>query len=216
MDPVLMTIFIVAFIISVIFHEVAHGWVANYYGDDTARISGRLSLNPLVHIDPIGSILVPFMLIISSAGFIFGWAKPVPVNPYRLSGGAKAYRLVTLAGVATNLFLAIAAALVLKAAIQFFGLGTDNLGILFFSALMQVNIILAVFNILPLPGFDGWNFLTTIGPIARLISQTPLGNPLFIAQYGLFISILLLFLLLPLISVLFSFVFGLFIIIFGL
>ena len=216
MSGIVFTIYIVAFIGSVIFHEVAQGWVANRFGDDTARISGRLSLNPIVHVDPIGSIVVPLILLISNAGFIFGWAKPVPVNPYRLKGGPAAYRWVSLAGVLTNFVLAVLAALVLKIATQYLGFGANNLGVVFFSALLQINIVLAVFNFLPLPGFDGFNFLTTFRPAAEIITKFSLGNPFFIARYGLVISIFLLFLFMPLISRIFLFIFGLFIKIFGL
>jgi Zn-dependent protease len=216
MEGIIFVIFIVVFIGSVIFHEIAHGWVANKFGDDTAKISGRLSLNPIVHIDPIGSILVPLMLYISSSGFLFGWAKPVPVNPFKLKGGPKSYRWVTLAGVATNLALAIIAAITLKITTQYLNIGLNNLGIVFFTAMMQINIVLAVFNSMPLPGFDGWNFLGTFQPIAQLIRQTPLANPIFMARYGLMISILLLFTLMPFISTVFNYVFGLFIIIFRL
>ncbi len=216
MEGIVFIIYIVAFILAVILHEVAHGFVANYFGDDTARISGRLSLNPLVHIDPIGSIVVPLLLYLSQSGFLFGWAKPVPVNPYRLKGGVVSYRFVTVAGILTNLILAIIAALVLKFAIQYLNFGINNLGVIFFSALLQINIVLAVFNSLPMPGFDGFNFLTTFKPVARLVSQTPLANPLFMAQYGLFISLLILFLFMPFIGKIFNFIFNLFIKIFGL
>lgn len=216
MDGIIFIIYIVAFIISVILHEIAHGWTANKFGDDTARISGRLSLNPLVHIDPIGSILVPAMLWFSSSGFLFGWAKPVPINPFRLRGGAESYRWVTVAGVLTNFALAVMAAIVLKITAQSLGITANNLGVVFFSALMQVNIVLGVFNSLPLPGFDGFNFLTTFKPIALLIKKTPLANPLFMARYGLFVSIFLIFLFMPFIGAIFSFIFGLFIRIFGL
>lgn len=216
MEILIFVVFIVAFIGSVILHEIAHGAVANHFGDDTAKVMGRLSLNPLVHIDPIGSIFVPLVLFISQSGFLFGWAKPVPVNPYRLKGGSKAYRLVTLAGVTVNFILAIISALVLKVAIQKIGLVDNNLGIVFFITLMQINIVLAVFNLLPLPGFDGWNFLSTFTPFQNFIKITPLGNPAFMAQYGLFISIGLLFLFMPLIHALFSIIFGLFIGFFGL
>lgn len=216
MEGIIFIIFIVAFIISVIFHEIAHGATANHFGDDTARISGRLSLNPIVHIDPIGSILVPLFLMLSGSGFLFGWAKPVPVNPYRLKGGAESYRWVTVAGVLTNLALAVVAALILKITTQYLDFGGNNLGVVFFTALMQINIVLAVFNSLPLPGFDGFNFLTTFKATALLIRQTPLANPMFMAKYGLFVSILLIFLFMPFISLIFSFIFGLFINFFGL
>lgn len=215
MDIIVYLIFIVAFIGSVILHEIAHGAVANYFGDNTAKIAGRLSLNPLVHIDPIGSILVPMILIVSQAGFIFGWAKPVPINPFHLKGGKASYRWVTMAGIATNFILAIVAAIILKVTTQYLGFTSNNLGIMFFFALMQVNVVLAVFNSMPLPGFDGFNFLATFKPVSQLISKTPLANPLFMARYGLMISILLLFLFLPLIGRVFNFIFSLFYTIFG-
>ena len=216
MDPLIFGIFIVAFIGSVILHEIAHGAVANYFGDDTARVAGRLSLNPIVHIDPIGSLLVPFFLFISNTGFLFGWAKPVPVNPHRLKGGAASYRWVTLAGITTNFVLAIIAALVLKVTTQQFGMTENNLGVLFFAMLMQINLVLGVFNLVPFPGFDGWNLLTTFSWFSRFIARTPLGNPMFMAQWGLFVSIGLLFLFLPAVSNLFLVVFRLFNHIFGL
>ena len=215
MDPVVITIFIAVFIYSVVLHEIAHGYVANRFGDDTARVSGRLSLNPLVHIDPVGSILVPAILIISGSGFLFGWAKPVPVNSSRLQGGVKAYRWVTLAGVTTNFVLAVIAALVFKATTQYLGFTENNLGVLFFVSMLQINLILAIFNCLPLPGFDGWNFLTTFRPFAEFINRTPLGNPMFMAQYGLFVAIILLFLLMPFIGTIFQTVFSYFTRFFG-
>lgn len=216
MEILIFVVFIVAFIGSVILHEIAHGAVANHFGDDTAKVMGRLSLNPIVHIDPIGSIFVPLVLFISQSGFLFGWAKPVPVNPYKLKGGSKAYRLVSLAGITVNFVLAVISALVLKVALQKIGLVDNNLGIIFFVTLMQINIVLAVFNLMPLPGFDGWNFLSTFKPFQNFIKMTPLGNPVFMAQYSLFISIGLLFLFMPLIHTLFSIIFGLFIRFFGL
>src|SRR3989338_10886267 len=114
MEPVIFLIYIVVFLYSVILHEIAHGWTANRFGDDTAKVMGRLSLNPIVHVDPIGSIAVPLLLWLSQSGFLFGWAKPVPVNPYRLKGGAMAYRWVTVAGILTNFSLAVMAAIILK------------------------------------------------------------------------------------------------------
>ena len=216
MDPLFFTIFIVAFIGSVILHEIAHGAVAYYYGDDTAKVAGRLSLNPLVHIDLVGSIVVPVLLFISQSGFLFGWAKPVPVNPFRLKNGASAYRLVSLAGIATNLLLAVISALVLKVTIGNFGLTGANLGVIFFGFMMQINLVLAIFNAMPFPGFDGWNFLSTFSGFSAIINKTPFGNPAFMAQYGFFISIFLIFIFMPVISSIFSYIFGLFISFFGL
>lgn len=216
MELLSFAIYIAAFMGSVILHEIAHGRAADFFGDNTARLSGRLSLNPIVHIDPIGSILVPVILMLSQSGFLFGWAKPVPVNAANLKGGAAAYRWVCLAGILTNLILAVIAALVLKAAIQFMGLGENNLGILFFSAFLQVNIVLAVFNLIPLPGFDGFNFLMTFRPVFALIGQTPLGDPMFMARWGLMVSIFLIFLFSSYIGLLINIVFQVFLSLFGL
>ncbi|OGY52461.1 MAG: hypothetical protein A2951_02520 [Candidatus Buchananbacteria bacterium RIFCSPLOWO2_01_FULL_56_15] len=194
MTPELIPIFIIVFLASVILHEVAHGYVAYRFGDDTARLAGRLSLNPLVHIDPFGSILVPLLLLVSRAGFLFGWAKPVPVNPYRLRGGARAYRWVALAGIGTNLCLALVAAGVLKVVTTVLELPTQNLGVIFFGLAFYLNVILALFNALPFPGFDGFNFLTTFSAFGNFISKTPLGDPLFMVRYGLLLSLALLYL----------------------
>ena len=191
----LIPIFIIAFIGSVILHEIAHGYVAYRFGDDTAKLAGRLSLNPLVHIDPFGSILVPLLLIVSHAGFLFGWAKPVPVNPHQLRGGLVSYRWVVLAGIATNLCLALISAGVLALATTTFQLPVENVGVIFFALAFYLNVILALFNALPFPGFDGFNFLSTFSAFGRFISRTPLGDPMFMARYGLLISLGLVFLL---------------------
>jgi len=214
MNTLVLIIYIVVFLYSVILHEIAHGWVANHFGDDTARISGRLSLNPLVHIDPFGSIIFPALLYLST-GFAFGYARPVPVNPYRLKGGQVAYRWVTMAGVLTNFCLAIISALVLKVSIQVFGLGLDNLGVIFFQFAMLLNIVLAVFNSLPLPGFDGFNFLASFKWFASLVGKTPVANPLFMARYGLIVSLLILFIIWPFIGDIIYFFISLFSRIFG-
>ncbi len=216
MELIVIAVYIIAFLYSVVLHEIAHGFVANMFGDDTAKVSGRLSLNPLVHIDFIGSIMVPLLLVFSNAGILFGWAKPVPVNPYRLEKRPVSYRLVTMAGIFTNFSLAIFSIVILKITTQLFALAPNNLGILFFTILFQVNVVLAVFNSLPLPGFDGFNFLASFSFVSRLLAKTPFGNPLFMARYGLLVSIGLLFFLMPFISSIFSFIFGLFITIFNL
>ncbi|OGY46769.1 MAG: hypothetical protein A3A24_02895 [Candidatus Buchananbacteria bacterium RIFCSPLOWO2_01_FULL_46_12] len=200
MSAIILLIYLSVFLYSVILHEIAHGFVAYRFGDDTAKASGRLSFNPLIHIDLFGSILVPLLLLISQSSFLFGWAKPVPVNPYRLHGGQYAYRLVTAAGVLTNLALALASGLILKIATQVFDLPPTNLGVIFFASAFFINIILAVFNCLPLPNFDGFNFLTTFSLPGNILRKTPLANPLFMVQYGLLVSLLLLFLLFPLIN----------------
>lgn len=215
-DPLILFIYIIVFLYSVILHEIAHGFVARWFGDDTAHVAGRLSFNPIVHIDPIGSILVPAILYLTNAGFLFGWAKPVPVNPYNLRRGAHPYRWVSLAGIITNLSLALIAGAVLSLATQQFGLAATNVGVIVFSLILSVNIALAVFNSIPLPGFDGFNFLNTFSPINRLLEKTPLNNPIFLAQYGLFISMILLFILLPYIQVVMQVIMAAFLTLFGL
>lgn len=207
---------IITFIGSVIVHEIAHGLVAYWYGDDTAKVAGRLSLNPIVHIDPVGSILVPAILLFSQAGILFGWAKPVPVNAFRLRGGPAAYRWVSLAGIGTNLLLALISAAVLAVTTQYMNFPQNNLGVQFFISLLQINVVLGVFNAFPLPGFDGFNFVTTFRPVAQLVNATPLGNPVFMAQYGLMLSILLLFLIMPVVGKAINFVLGIIITLFGL
>ncbi|MDD2370335.1 MAG: site-2 protease family protein [Sulfuricurvum sp.] len=161
---------IIALLIAIIGHEIMHGWVAYKYGDTTAKNSGRLSINPLIHLDPFGSILVPLMtyfiplLLGASSGFLFGWAKPVPVNLLTVirNGGYNAAMQVSLAGIVYNLFLATLMSIVLVALPQ--PTEADGIGYLFLyllvMKLMLINVILAVFNLLPIPSFDGAHFIS--------------------------------------------------------
>lgn len=161
---------ILALLIAIIGHEIMHGWVAYKYGDMTAKSQGRLSINPLIHIDPFGSILVPLMtyfipmLLGASSGFLFGWAKPVPVNTNTVlrNGGYNAAMQVSLAGIAYNVFLATLTSVILVSLTQ--PGESDSLlyifGYLFVMKLLLINVVLAVFNLLPIPGFDGAHFLT--------------------------------------------------------
>jgi len=161
---------IIALLIAIIGHEIMHGWVAYKYGDHTARSQGRLSINPLIHIDPFGSILVPLMtyfipmLLGASSGFLFGWAKPVPVNTHTVirNGGYNAAMQVSLAGIAYNLFLATLSSVVLLSMTQ--PSEADGIAYLFsyifVMKLLLINVVLAVFNLLPIPSFDGAHFLS--------------------------------------------------------
>ncbi|MBP9668712.1 MAG: site-2 protease family protein [Candidatus Pacebacteria bacterium] len=153
------TIFLVIVLIySVVLHEAAHGYMANYLGDPTARLLGRLTLNPLKHIDPMGSVILPALLALSNAPFLFGWAKPVPYNPYNLQrGGRWAEALVAFAGPLSNIFLAVVFALVTRLATS------PAIAELAFM-IVSVNVMLAFFNLVPIPPLDGSKILSALLP----------------------------------------------------
>jgi len=137
-------------------HEIAHGYVAYVLGDPTAKLAGRLTLNPLKHIDPMGSIIVPLFLSLIPGGIIFGWAKPVPYNPYNLQVKyGPAY--VAAAGPVSNLFLAVIFGLLIRSGLATAYLGPEILPLL--STIVVVNIMLALFNLIPVPPLDGATIL---------------------------------------------------------
>lgn len=152
-------IFIIILIISVILHELAHGWTADKLGDPTPRLEGRLTLNPLAHLDWVGSVLVPGFLILLGTPFVFGWAKPVPYNPYNLKNSRWGGALIAVMGPVTNIVLAGIAALLLNV------IGDPSALV---GSILQVtiltNIILAVFNLIPIPPLDGHHILFALLP----------------------------------------------------
>ena len=161
----LILLSIVILIFSVILHEVSHGFMADWLGDPTARLAGRLTLNPLKHIDPIGSILVP--LITSLFGFTFGWAKPVPYNPYNLKNKRQGELLIALAGPASNLLFALIFGTILRFTLAGVAEVPSAAMMAFFSIVSDIviiNIVLAIFNLIPLPPLDGSKILFSILP----------------------------------------------------
>ena len=143
---------ILALIISIIIHEMAHAYAANYLGDPTARLQGRLSPNPLVHIDPMMSVILPGLLILSGSSFIFGAAKPVPYNPYNFRNQKWGEVFVAAAGPASNICLAIIFAVLIRFS-EVFNLSETFVYLAF--QIVALNVFLAIFNLVPLPTLDG-------------------------------------------------------------
>jgi Zn-dependent protease len=163
MEMVLM-IFVLLF--SVIAHEVAHGYVAYVCGDNTAKSQGRLTFNPLPHIDLFGTIIFPLILVVTKAPILFGWAKPVPVNPYNLRNPRRHHMYVSMAGIIANLILAVACTFVYGFYVNVFSPNsTNDTIIVMLNFGIQINIILAVFNILPIPPLDGSWILYHLLPV---------------------------------------------------
>lgn len=146
-------------IISIILHEVSHGYMAYALGDPTAKLAGRLTLNPIPHIDLIGSVIIPAFLVITSAGFLFGWAKPVPYNPLNLKNQRYGEALVAVAGSATNILLAVLFALIIR-----FGAGLPDTFITLAAVVVLINLFLGLFNLIPIPPLDGYTLLRSVLP----------------------------------------------------
>ena len=147
-------------------HEVAHGWVARKYGDNTAYMLGRLTLNPIKHIDLFGTIILPGLLLVSGTGFIFGWAKPVPVDPRNFKRPLKDMAVVALAGPVSNLLMAVAWALIARLGV-IIGAGFESISHpLIYSGVagISINLVLAMINLLPIPPLDGSRILTGVLP----------------------------------------------------
>ena len=172
MSPDVFVIGIVLVILSIIFHEVAHGYVANWLGDPTARLSGRLTLNPIPHIDPVGSILVPGFLALSGTPFLIGWAKPVPYNPYNLRHGKWGEALVSFAGPGTNILIAFVVAMIVRAA----GGGIDLFIFQIAVLVIVANLGLAIINLIPIPPLDGSKILKALLPLNASIAYNRLEN----------------------------------------
>lgn len=188
MDLISIVFFIVILLFSVILHEIAHGYVALSLGDPTAKNEGRLTLNPIPHIDPIGSLLMPSLLILFNSPFLFGWAKPVPVNHFNLRDKKYGSAKVSFAGPAANFGIAIVFGLLLR----FFSaplLGVSPDLVWFFQSIVELNLVLGIFNLVPIPPLDGSHILFDFLP------QSFLRVKHFLTQYGVFILLFFMFFL---------------------
>ncbi len=170
MDELTLLQRIVVWILPVVFaitvHEVAHGWVAKRYGDNTASLLGRLTLNPIKHIDLLGTLIIPGLLLITGTGFIFGWAKPVPVDPRNFKNPRQDMAIVALAGPVSNLLMAVGWALIARLGVTI-GAQTESISLpLIYTGIagISINLVLAMLNLLPIPPLDGSRILSGILP----------------------------------------------------
>jgi len=191
---------IIILIMSVVVHEVSHGYAALALGDPTAKYQGRLTLNPLSHLDPIGSVLVPLIGYLAG-GFIIGWAKPVPFNPYNLRNQKWGEALVAIAGPLSNISLAVIFGLFIRFASGQAFMTPAFLGLAGF--VVMINITLAIFNLIPIPPLDGSKILFAVLPYKwQAIRQS-------FEQYGLILVFVFIFFLWPILSPVVSFFFTL-------
>jgi Zn-dependent protease len=204
-DPISAIFYVIVLIMSVVIHEFAHGYVAYLYGDQTARLAGRLTLNPIKHLEPFGSVILPLLLILMKAGFVIGWARPVPYNPNNLRGGRTAKILVSLAGIIANLLIAILFGLMIRFAPSL-GLAFPHPFYTIASIIVFTNLVLAFFNLIPIPPLDGSKVLFSfLPPKYRYIED-------FLERWGMFFLLFFIIFLWarvsPVIYILFSFITG--------
>ena len=182
-SPQMLISAVITLMVALTFHEFSHAWMAKIFGDDTAERAGRLTLNPLAHLDPIGSLMLIFVG--------FGWAKPVPINPYALRrSGKAALLLVSIAGPLANLFLAILAAIPLRFHLIPVQLASTNVlptPYVFLDYFFRINLALMVFNLLPIPPLDGHEILSFLLPADLAARWETFGS-----QYGIYLLIALL------------------------
>ena len=212
MNEFLILIFqLIVLIFSVMVHEVSHGLVAYKLGDNTAKLAGRLNLNPKNHIDPFGSIFLPLMLMLLHSPVLLGWAKPVPYNPDNLKNPKSGAALIGVAGPASNLILAVIFGIAIRLSAPL--IGQMSSGMVFISLLnivVFVNILLAVFNLVPIPPLDGSKLLFALLPNRYFAVQR------FLEGYGMVILLFFIFwgigLIFPIINKLYSLLVGTFVI----
>lgn len=186
MEPLVLIFQLIVLIFSVIIHEVSHGFVANRLGDPTAKDAGRLTLNPIKHIDPFGSILLPALLFIVRSPILFGWAKPVPYDPRNLKNPKRDSGLIALSGPASNFLVAIVFSLILMLTGFVSAPFVPGL-VLFLNIIILVNLVLGIFNLMPIPPLDGSKVLfALLPPQAEKYER-------ILEQYGIFILLFFIF-----------------------
>ena len=200
MNETLILIFqFIVLIFSVMVHEISHGFVAERLGDKTARDAGRLTLNPLKHIDPFGSVILPLLLYIANTSILFGWAKPVPYNPYNLKNPKTGGALIALSGPVSNFLIAS----VFGILVRILAPGTPLS--LMFQIVVYINVLLGVFNLVPIPPLDGSKVLFGLLP-ARMINPSVFA---FIERNGMLLLVLFMFFGFGLIHPIINWIFGL-------
>jgi Zn-dependent protease len=184
-------------IFSVVIHEVSHGVAALWQGDPTAKLAGRLTLNPLKHVDPIGSVVVPIICMLLPGNLMLGWAKPVPFNPYNLKNKRFGEAIVAIAGPLSNIVIATILGLILR----FYGVGLLEHTQTLLVMAVYTNIALAVFNMVPLPPLDGSKVLYALFPMktAELFRK--------IESYGFILTLIFIFAFVEIINPVISFIF---------
>ncbi|MBN1326195.1 site-2 protease family protein, partial [Candidatus Falkowbacteria bacterium] len=182
-DLILLVVNFLVFYLALSVHEFSHALLAYYYGDKTAQQAGRLTLNPLAHIDLFGTVLLPLFLILSNSGIVVGWAKPVPVNFYNLRDQKWGPAIVSLAGPAANFIFAVFSLITLKLVFAYTNLTGNNLLVNFLFLLIIINLVLMVFNLIPIPPLDGSKILFAI------LQDKYIRFKIFLEQYGLIILI---------------------------
>ncbi len=189
MDQITFLIFQLAVLIfSVMLHEISHGYVAEHLGDPTARQAGRLTLNPIKHVDPFGSVILPFILFAMNSPVLFGWAKPVPYNPAYLKNPKTGAGKIAMAGPLSNLIIAVVFGILFRF-LPVVGYSVDSPIYVFFSTIVLLNLLLAVFNLVPLPPLDGSKVLFSLLPAG----ETTLRLEMFLERYGMFILLFFIF-----------------------
>lgn len=188
-DTISIITYVIILLASVVIHELAHGYVAEYFGDPTARYAGRLTINPLPHLELFGSFLLPLILLLSGTGFMIAWAKPVPVNPNNFYNIKRGTIWVALAGVISNLLLAVVFGLLIRLLAT---TGTLTAGVLAVtSKIVILNIVLVVFNLIPLPPLDGSKVLFAFLPAKYAYIES------FLNKWGFILLVLFIIFLAP-------------------